>query len=99
MQTTIPDEKLISYLLGAALTEAEQDEIEQRYFSDDAFLEQIEALEMGLMVRYLRDDLSSAERDLFESRFLMWPERRESLQFLRKLFPEKPHNPQAEAVE
>src|SRR5262245_21248519 len=87
MRKTISHERLVQYLLSAPLLEEEVSEIESLYCSDDEFLEQLKALEFELSVRYLKNDLNPHERHLFETRFLLSPERRNSLEFLRELFP------------
>jgi tetratricopeptide (TPR) repeat protein len=78
-------ELIVRYLLGEALPENQQAEIERRLFADDEFLEEIQAIELQLMARYLRNDLSPREHELFESHFLLSQERRNALEFVRGL--------------
>jgi hypothetical protein len=63
------DALMIRYLLGSA-TEAEQLQIEERFFQDeDAYLE-LQALEDELRYEYAQGGLSSEQRKQFEARFL-----------------------------
>jgi hypothetical protein len=78
-------ELIVRYLLGEPLSETEQAEIERRLFGNDEFLEEIQATELQLMARYLQNDLSPRERELFENHFLLSQERRNALEFVRGL--------------
>src|SRR5215471_10445892 len=78
-------ELIVRYLLGEPVSESQQAEIERRLFADDEFLEEVQAIELQLMARYLRDDLSPRERELFDSHFLLSKERRQALEFVRGL--------------
>jgi tetratricopeptide (TPR) repeat protein len=78
-------ELIVRYLLGETISESQQAEFERRLFVDDEFLEGIQAIEFQLMARYLRNDLSARERELFESHFLLSQERRNALEFVRGL--------------
>jgi hypothetical protein len=85
MATDIKNEKLISrYLLGE-LTEEQQVEIEDRAFSDQEYLASITAVENDLIDEYVRGELSPAERQRFERRFLASAERRKRVEFARAL--------------
>src|SRR5262245_26665663 len=79
------DELIVRYLLGEALSESEQAEIERRLFVDDDFVEEVQAIEFQLIARYLRNDLSPREHELFESHFLLSEERQKALEFVRGL--------------
>lgn len=97
-------ELIVRYLLGESLSEGDQAEIERRLFGDDGFLEEIQAIEFQLMARYLRNDFSPRERELFESHFLLSPERRNALEFVRGLSNaldsgEEPHEAESETHE
>jgi len=83
--TILNPELIVRYLLGDSLSESEQTEIELRLFGDDEFLEELQAIELQLMARYLRNDLSPREREFFESHFLLSQERRNALEFVRGL--------------
>src|SRR5215467_11173031 len=78
-------ELIVRYLLGEPVSDNQQAEIERRLFDDDEFLEEVQAIELQLMARYLRNDLSPREHELFESHFLLSQERRNALEFVRGL--------------
>ncbi len=77
------DQSLARYLLGR-LSEEERREIEKKYFDDDDFYEQIEAVEEDLMDAYVSGELSSSEREHFEQHFLPFEDRREKVAFARE---------------
>jgi anti-sigma factor RsiW len=78
------DERAIRYLLGE-LSPEERDQFEDRYFSDAALHEQLQAIEEELIDSYVRGELSSEQRTHFEQRFLQSPERREKCDFAKAL--------------
>jgi hypothetical protein len=78
-------ELIVRYLIGEPVSDSQQAEIERRLFADDEFLEEVQAIELQLMARYLRNDLSPREHELFESHFLLSQERRNELEFARGL--------------
>ena len=51
------ERRIIQYLLGR-LSEEERFEMERRYFKDPASLEEMEAVELDLIERFLDGDLS-----------------------------------------
>lgn len=57
------------YLLGT-LSDPEASALEDRYFTDRAFLRVVEEIELGLIEEYLDNRLSLADRQRFESRYL-----------------------------
>ena len=75
---------LYKYLLGE-LPEAEQAELEQRYFTDDALFERLMAVEDELINRYARNESSDEERQRMETYFLMSQARRKRLMFTQAL--------------
>src|ERR1044072_3972467 len=82
---SLDNEKLISrYLLGE-LPEEQQVEIEDRAFSDKDYLASITAVENDLIDEYVRGELSAADRQRFESRFLASAERRKRVEFAKAL--------------
>lgn len=93
MSTDINNEELISrYLLGE-LPEDQQVEIEDRAFSDKDYLASITAVENDLIDEYVRGELSTADRQRFETRFLASAERRKRVEFataLRTVVSESP---------
>jgi anti-sigma factor RsiW len=75
------DPKLITaYLLGE-LSEFEQDQLEARYFVDDALFERLLEIEDDLIDRYARGDISDRERLRLERHFLKSPARRTRVRF------------------
>jgi|SRR5215213_2007583 len=79
------NEKLIArYLLGD-LPEEQQVEIEDRAFADKEYLALVTAVENDLIDDYVRRELSQAERQKFESRFLASAERRKRVEFAKAL--------------
>jgi anti-sigma factor RsiW len=78
------DRTLRRYLLGQ-LSDEEQSSVEQRFFTDDDYFQQVELAEDDLIEAYDRGELSPAERGRFESHFLSTPERRRRLQLTRTL--------------
>jgi hypothetical protein len=73
MRQDLESEKLmLSYLLGE-LPEAEQTQLEERFFTDDKYYEQLLALEDELQYDYAAGGLSPAQRIKFEQRFLNSP--------------------------
>lgn len=69
---TQSDNMIRKYLLNA-LGEDEQQRIEEMYFTDALFLEEVEIVEDELIEDYLRNVLSPEERELFERHCLPTP--------------------------
>jgi hypothetical protein len=67
------DERHIVRYLLEQLSDDERSEVERRYFKDPAYLEEIEAVEIDLIERYLDGDLSREHAENFESRYLTTP--------------------------
>jgi hypothetical protein len=84
MNSAAHDITLRRYLLGQ-LPEQAQREVEERLFIDNTYLKQVELAEDDLVEAYVSGDLSSAEREQFETHFLHTPERRRHLQLTRTL--------------
>jgi hypothetical protein len=72
------------YLLGT-LSDEERDQLEQRYFSDDAEFEYIEIAEDDLIDQYVRGELVSDERDRFAVVASNSPRLLERVEFARLL--------------
>ena len=82
---SVNNETLIArYLLGE-LPEEQQVEIEDRAFSDKDYLATITTVENDLIDEYVRGELSAADRQRFESRFLASAERRKRVEFAKAL--------------
>ena len=75
------DEKLVSRFLLGDLTESHREQIEERFFKDDRFYEQILAIQEELADDYVHGKLSRTERTQFEKNFLQSQRRRERLEF------------------
>jgi hypothetical protein len=63
------EERLVRYLLGE-LSEAEQLRLEELFFTEEDFFEQLSALEHELRYDYAQGKLAPPQRELFEKRFL-----------------------------
>lgn len=72
------------YLLGT-LSEEERDRLEQQYFSDTAEFEEIEITEDDLVDQYVRGELSSADRSLFQKVLSGSPQLSERVEFAQIL--------------
>jgi hypothetical protein len=86
---------LVKYLLGN-LSEAEQEQVEDRAFADVDYMSAIEASEADLIDMYVRGGLSQSERRAFERRFLTSPNRRSKVEFARTLARVASESPETE---
>ncbi len=77
-------ELFVQYLLGE-LSEAERTRLEQEYFGDDEFFEQLLVAEDELIDAYVRGELGGRKRERFESYFLSSPRQREKVKIARAL--------------
>ena len=77
-------ERIIQYLLGD-LPEKELSRVEDHYFDDDAFFEEMAIVEEELIDDYLSGHLAGRDREKFESSFLASPARRDRVEFSRTL--------------
>jgi hypothetical protein len=84
MELKLQDEKMIRYLLGR-LSEKEQEEVEEAYFTDSGLFERMLAVRDELIDDYLRNGLSLPEREQFERHFMASPQRRERVEEVRAL--------------
>jgi anti-sigma factor RsiW len=83
MKQRADSEKLmIRYLLGD-VPEDEQIRIEERFFTDDEYFEQLLALEDDLIDDYVNGELTDREREQFEEYFLASPTRRQRVEFAK----------------
>ena len=85
MAVDLNNETLISQYLLGELSEEQRIEIEDLAFSDKKYLAGIAAVENDLIDEYVRNELSAADRQRFESRFLASAERRKRVEFARAL--------------
>ena len=72
------------YLLGN-LKDGQLARVERQILSSDEFFDELLAAEDDLTDEYLLNQLSARERWIFETRFLVTPERRRKLRFARAL--------------
>lgn len=79
------EDRLLRYLLGDALPDIEQNEIEERYFTDDSYFERILAVEDDLIDSHVQGRLSDAEKARFEKHFLASSRRREKWEAQRAI--------------
>jgi hypothetical protein len=73
---------MIRYLLGD-VPEDEQIRIEERFFTDDEYFEQLLAFEDDLIDDYVNGELTDRERKQFEGYFLASPTRRQRVEFAK----------------
>jgi len=73
---------MIRYLLGD-VPEDEQIRVEERFFTDDEYFEQLLALEDDLIDDYVNGELTDREREQFEEYFLASPTRRQRVEFAK----------------
>lgn len=66
------------YFLGELDNDAAE-RIEERLFTDDEMLSDLESVEMGMIDAYVRNEMPSGERGRFERGYLVTPERRARL--------------------
>jgi hypothetical protein len=84
-QSNMTDQKLLrDYLLGA-LTEDQQAQVEDRAFADEAYRDEIQAVEADLIDEYVRGELQPAEQRDFERMFQASPQRRGKIEVARSL--------------
>jgi hypothetical protein len=77
-------QQLIHYLLGG-LKMDERRQIEERYFDDEAFFQEMLIIEEELIDSYVNHHLSDEEVERFEKYYLTTPERRVQVEFARAL--------------
>jgi hypothetical protein len=75
---------LRTYLLGRSSPE-DSSRFEERLLTDGSFYEELLMAEDDMIDEYLTEELSEAERQDFESHFLLVPQRQEQLRFARAL--------------
>jgi anti-sigma factor RsiW len=83
-QRTESEELIIRYLTGD-LSERSRQKVEDRYFKDDSFFEEVAIVEEELIDDYVRGRLTGHVREQFEKHFLTSPARRERVEFSRTM--------------
>lgn len=84
MAQEVTEELMIQYLLGT-LSETQQSQIEQAFFANNEFFEQLLSVEDALMDRYLLDKLSPDNRKAFEEFLRASPRQWQDLEMARDL--------------
>lgn len=80
MNKTYDNEKITAYLLGV-LPEAEAEIFDEMSFTDDAFADELSAVEKDLVDAYVRNDLRGTTLEQFKNFYLASPIRREKVKF------------------
>jgi hypothetical protein len=75
------DDLIRRYLLRELADEEEQQRVEERLMTDDAFFERLKIAEDELVDEYLGNELLQSERQRFELSFLTTPEGRQQVSF------------------
>ncbi len=75
---------MVRYLLGQ-LPEDEQNRLEDRFFTDDDYFEELRVVEDELIDAYAQGKLSRRDRELFETRFLASPAQRRRVELAKTL--------------
>lgn len=83
-QKTQQEDLIVRYLLGD-LTEEEQIQIEERFFIDDDYFEQVCSVEDALVDDYVQEALTESECRKVESRLRSSPRQAHEIQFTREL--------------
>ena len=81
----VPREVMTRYILGE-LSEAEQQRIEEAYFTDPAFLQDLLATRNDLIDAFVDGKLNAVERGLFEQRLQASPALVKKVKFAKALF-------------
>jgi hypothetical protein len=84
MNTGIQENRMHRYLLGD-LPEAEAIALDQQLFVEDETIEEMQEIENRLVDDYIRDRLSSADRERFESHYLASPVHRQRVRVAEEL--------------
>jgi hypothetical protein len=79
-----PEQIMKRYLLGE-LSESEQSALEEKYFTDPQFFNQILKAESELVDTYVRGQLSNEVRERFEQSYMAHPARSERVKFAAAL--------------
>jgi anti-sigma-K factor RskA len=84
MNRKVDEQLMLRYLLGD-LPDEEKLHLEERFFTDKEFYEQLLAREDELICEYVQGELSTQESQQFERRFLSSPEDRERVETAKAL--------------
>jgi hypothetical protein len=86
LKSELDNEELVKRFLLGALSESERAEVEDRFLANDPFFQGILIGEDDLMDAYVRNELPTAERAIFERCCLSTELRRQRIEFARTLF-------------
>lgn len=81
---TNTDELLVAYLLGRLDADSRED-VEGRYLRDAAFHDELQAVEVELIDRYVHGELTGEDAHAFEQAYLQSPQRGRKVEFARQL--------------
>lgn len=81
----LPQEALMVHYLLNELSSAERDQIEQRFFQDPDYFEELQAVEEELIDDYARGALAPTERERFEREWLVSSVRRKRVDMAKAL--------------
>lgn len=84
MAQEFDDKLLVRYLLRD-LSQEERERIEERYFEDEQFFEELSIIEDRLIDEYLQGEMTGRERERFERQFLINQKRVEEVETSRAL--------------
>lgn len=80
------EETLMRRYLLNELSSVQRDQVEQRFFQDPEYFDELATLEEELVDDYARGGLSPEERQRFEKEWIISPERRERVDAAKALF-------------
>jgi hypothetical protein len=83
-QKTEQEELMVRYLLGE-LPDEERSWIEEKFFIDNEFFEQLLSVEGALVDEYVRGELSPHEHERFEKAFLSSPQQQSEIEIAREV--------------
>jgi predicted ribosome quality control (RQC) complex YloA/Tae2 family protein len=97
-QKTQQEDLMVSYLLGD-LPEEEQIQIEERFFTNDDYFEQVCSVEDALVDDYAQESLTESERGKVERLLLASPRQAREIKFVRELIRHVSETPSEELPE
>jgi hypothetical protein len=86
LENLLENEELVKRFLLGNVSEPERAQIEDRFLEKDDSYQELLIVEDDLIDAYVRGQLPATERALFEQRYLIYPSRRERVEFARTLF-------------
>ncbi|HUQ31536.1 MAG TPA: hypothetical protein VM095_05415 [Pyrinomonadaceae bacterium] len=86
MKSESDNDELVQRFLLGSLSESERAQVEDRFFANDNFFQELLTGEDDLIDAYVRGELPAAERALFEQSYLSTQTGRERVEFAQALF-------------